>query len=129
MSLVRVSKLGWVVVLVSGASALGCRVQTGPVNNDGSRPPPGSPPSGASPAGGDNCGGIAGLKCPVGMYCAFTVEQKCGAGDAMGTCKSRPEICTEQYQPVCGCDGKQYGNACDAARAGMALQSNTDCPK
>lgn len=36
-------------------------------------------------------------------------------------------MCTADYKPVCGCDGKIYGNACVAARAGVSVSKTGEC--
>jgi len=73
------------------------------------------------------CGGIAGFRCPPNTYCAWGRFQKCGRGDAMASCKPRPEVCTEEFKPVCGCDGQDYGNVCAAARAGTGVLKDGPC--
>ena len=75
---------------------------------------------------GQSCGGIAGLTCDPGQICDMSENSVCGV-DLEGVCAIPAEICTTEFDPVCGCNDVTYANDCERQRAGVALQSRGEC--
>ena len=62
-------------------------------------------------------------QCASGFYCAKTI----GECDGTGECQQKPDVCPDVFMPVCGCDGNEYGNACEAAAVGVNVDINGPC--
>jgi hypothetical protein len=74
-----------------------------------------------------SCGGIAGLTCPSGQWCDPQPANACGGADLLGVCKDPGFVCAQVYIPVCGCDGKTYGNDCMRVQSKVQLAHEGAC--
>ncbi len=74
-----------------------------------------------------SCGSRGLAPCEAGNFCAYPRGANCGRADAPGTCTPRPEMCTQIFAPVCGCDGQRYSNECVANAAGVSVDPEGSC--
>jgi len=75
---------------------------------------------------GDRCGGFGGSACGAGEFCDYD-DYSCAFPDESGHCTTRPTVCPDVYSPVCGCDGADYGNECEAHGAGTNVAHDGTC--
>jgi hypothetical protein len=68
--------------------------------------------------------GRGGAVCSPAEYCDLGAD--CGASDGQ-RCLMRPSFCTDELDPVCGCDGLTYENACSAQAAGVTVRFRGAC--
>ena len=74
----------------------------------------------APPSEGKRC--VDDATCAVSEFCAHKT-----CGDLGGACESRPVVCEEDGDPVCGCDGITYWNDCLRRAAGITTMADGEC--
>jgi hypothetical protein len=58
------------------------------------------------------------------------LSAKCDKGSTAENCVEKIKedcFCTMDYNPVCGCNNKTYGNACSAACHGITNYKTGEC--
>ena len=64
--------------------------------------------------------------CANGSYCKYP-NNSCGALGGTGKCAEIPMTCSNDYIPVCACDGKTYDNECIMEMAMMTKDHDGAC--
>eukprot|EP01100_Stratorugosa_tubuloviscum_P015831 TRINITY_DN953_c0_g1_i1.p1 TRINITY_DN953_c0_g1~~TRINITY_DN953_c0_g1_i1.p1 ORF type:complete len:127 (-),score=20.46 TRINITY_DN953_c0_g1_i1:124-504(-) len=80
------------------------------------------------------------INCGSDSYCAFLFgvcklekieKRNLSFGERIkmdtGFCKKKPDSCSNNYEPVCGCDGNTYANQCHANLAGVNILKYNAC--
>lgn len=78
------------------------------------------------------CGGFRPVEegsgiCGAGLFCEEAAGQCAIIADGTGICTRLPEACPAVIDPVCGCDGRTYGNDCERQIARVSKRHDGEC--
>jgi hypothetical protein len=110
------------------AATLACGGVVADEPGQGSSPIVGAPSDGPAPGGGrDGKPGDPPAACSDNAVCGPEGYCAKGCGEASGFCQPLPNACPDIFAPVCGCDGQDYPNVCDALTRGVNVRSDGAC--
>jgi len=135
-------KLIWCLISASvlGACTVALPNDTAPRQDGGEKvkgtnnqphlaPPDTFSPSAITAQNGERLCGTLDHKniCDADEFCRHDINDQCGAADKPGRCVVQTQICTREYRPVCGCDGKTYSTECIANSNGVSAAYQGVC--
>lgn len=71
----------------------------------------------------DAGGCVDNTACAQSEYC----EKGTGNCNGVGVCTPRPQVCSQLFNPVCGCDKQTHTNACFAHSSGTSVDYTGSC--